>query len=190
MKLRLLVKLSVIKYPAIIASISLLHDLHVALKLYNAGIHPPNIALYVQNQSKNRHSTSLLSFLFYQTGHLEDESTAYVVKLSSLTVSDYTSLSISVNWSRKHAIGRGKQTWRIKSVGELMSNHKTNSSKVLRADKIKQIKNRVTDLEGRKSLQTNQNNLTSGAAAMLQNNSGVASFKCYRPRMEGYEFQL
>lgn len=97
MKLRLLVKLSVIKYPAIIASINLLHDLHVALKLYNAGIHPPNIALYVQNQSKNLHSTSLLSFLFYQTGHLEDESTAYVVKLSSLTVSDYTSLSISVN---------------------------------------------------------------------------------------------
>lgn len=71
-----------------------------------------------------------------------------------------------------------------------MSNHKTNSSKVLRADKIKQIKNRVTDLEGRKSLQTNQNNLTSGAAAILQNNSDVASFKCYRPRMEEYEFQL
>ena len=37
----------VIKYPAIIASITLLDDLHVVLKLYNAGIHSPNIALYL-----------------------------------------------------------------------------------------------------------------------------------------------
>ena len=79
MKPPLLVKRPVIKYPAIIASISLLDDLHVVLKLYIAGIHSPNIALCLQNQSKSLHPTNSLSFLFYQTGHLEDESTACVL---------------------------------------------------------------------------------------------------------------